>query len=108
MEDQEKKDGLYIPWGIKLEREYFYGYGKKELIITIIFTLLGAGIGIFINLVTGNIIAAVLEVLILPTTTVFCIVKNDCNISVVDQLKFMVDHAKEQKKYYYVQQDEWK
>lgn len=108
MSDEVSKEGLYIPRGIKAQREYFYGYGKNELVITIISSFIAVGIGILIYLIKQNILAAVFEVLALPTATVIIVVKNDCNISVADQVKFMLDFARDQKQYYYVYQDEWK
>lgn len=105
--DEEQKEGLYIPRGIKTKREYFYGYGKQELMITVISSFIAVGIAILIYILSQNMIIAVFEVLALPSTVILVVVKNDCNISVVDQVTFMLDYARDQKKYYYVYQDEW-
>ncbi len=107
MDEEQNKEGLYIPQGIKTKREYFYGYGKKEFTITLLATFIALAIGFLIYIPFMSIIASVFEVLALPTATVFVIVKNNCNISVADQVKFMLDYARVQKKYYYVYQDEW-
>ena len=107
MEEEQGKDSLYIPQGLKKKREYFAGYGRYEFTITVIATLITIGICVLIYFITGSLVAAIFILLAVPSTTVLFVVKNESNISVVDQIKFMMDHAREQKKYYYVYQDEW-
>lgn len=108
MEDNQSKEALYIPQGLKKRMEYFSGYGKAEFAKTIIVTLITAIVCVLIYLFTKNPFIAVLTVLIIPSTTVIVLIKNDSNISVVDQVKFMVRFMKEQKKYKYIYQDELK
>lgn len=107
MEENQKKETLYIPQGLKQKREYFDGYGNYELCITIIATLCTAILSYLINKISGNLILAIFLLLAIPSTTVLFVIKNNCNISVVDQIKFMIRFAKSQKKYPYVAKDEW-
>ena len=108
MEDNQARDSLYIPQGLKKKMEYFSGFGKAEFVKTVIVTLITAIICILVFVFMGNAVIAVLTFLIIPTTTVIVLTKNDSNISVVDQVKFMVRFQREQKKYRYIYQDELK
>lgn len=106
MEEVMEKDLLYIPQGLKKKREFFEGYGWYEFGITIISCFAALFIVVMLYLFTGNIVAAVLLFLILPSTTVLMIVRNESNISVVSQISFMIRFAREQKKYSYRYRDE--
>ena len=108
MEDNQSKESLYIPQGLKKKMEYFPGYGKAEFVKTIIVTLITAILCVLLFVFMGNAVIAVLTFLIIPSTTVIILIKNDSNISVVDQVKLMVRFHREQKKYKYVYQDELK
>lgn len=104
---EEKDSLLYIPQGLRYKREYFAGYGSKEFQITIIATILTAVISVVVFMFSSNLVIAVLLFLMIPSTVVVAIVKNDSNISVADQISFMLTYTKEQKRYEYVYQDEW-
>jgi Flp pilus assembly protein TadB len=106
MEQTIEKDLLYIPQGLKKKREFFEGYGWYEFGITIFSCFAALFICVVLYLLTQNIVLAVLLFLILPSTTVLMIVRNDSNISVVSQIGFMVRFAREQKKYPYRYRDE--
>lgn len=108
MEEEQEKESLYLPQGLKKKREFFDGYGQHEFNITIIVTLITIVICALFYMINKNLVAAIFLVLAIPSATVLFVVRNDCNISVVSQVKFMLRHAKEQKKYPYVYQDEWK
>jgi hypothetical protein len=106
MEEIYEKDMLYIPQGLKRKREYFQGYGWYEFKITLlscVLTMLTSGL---LYLVSQNILMIIFLILVVPSTTVLFIIKNENNISAVDQIGFMVRYAREQKVYFYVYQDE--
>ena len=107
MEDNQENESLYIPQGIKKKREYFSGYGKYELYITLVSVFIASIICFLIYTIFRNLLLAVFLILVIPFTTVLYIAKNDSNISVVDEIRFMVRFMKDQKKYLYVYQDEW-
>lgn len=107
MEDEQ--ESLYMPQGLKNRREFFEGYGKEEFHITILSGIIAAILGICICIINSRLlVVGVLIFLVIPTTTVMAVVKNNCNISVVDQLAFMIEHGREQKEYDYIYLDEWK
>jgi ABC-type transport system involved in cytochrome bd biosynthesis fused ATPase/permease subunit len=108
MEDNQAKESLYIPQGLKKKMEYFSGYGRAEFVKTIIVTLITAILCVLLFIIKVNAVIVVLTFLIIPSTTVIVLTKNDSNISVVDQVKFMVRFQREQKKYKYIYQDELK
>ena len=108
MDDIIEKDMLYIPQGLKKKREYFDGYGKHEFQITLIAAAITIGICFFVYLFSRNLVFMVFTFLALPSTTVLFVIKNDSNISVVDQIRFMVRYAKEQHVYEYRARDELK
>jgi type IV secretory pathway component VirB8 len=106
MDDVVQKEVLYIPQGLKKKREYFDGYGWQEFKITLLATAITVGICIITFLISRNLVLTVFIFLSLPTTTVVFIVKNDSNISVVDQIHFMIRYAREQRVYEYRSMDE--
>jgi hypothetical protein len=106
MDDFKTKETLYIPQGLKKRREYFTGYGKHEFHLTIVATLITVILCVLLYFITHNVIISMFLFMAAPFTTVLFIVKNDSNISVVDQIRYMISYAKEQKHYKYIYQKE--
>ncbi|MFT9493883.1 hypothetical protein [Anaerosolibacter sp.] len=106
--DERKKNTLYIPQGLKTRVEIFDGYGKEELFKTIIVTLIAGVIDIVIYAIFKNVVLAIVFILIVIAGSVMMLTKDKTNISVVDQVGFMIKFARSQKKYPYKYQDEWK
>jgi hypothetical protein len=107
MESNEKQT-LYIPQGLKTQVEIFDGFGKEELFKTIIITLIAALVDGVIYLITKNIAIAVVFILTAIAGSVMMLTKDKTNISVVDQIGFMIKFFRSQKKYKYKYLDEWK
>ena len=107
MQDNEKHT-LYIPQGLKTQVEIFDGFGKEELFKTIIITLIAALVDGVIYLITKNIAIAVVFILTAIAGSVMMLTKDKTNISVVDQIGFMIKFFRSQKKYKYKYLDEWK
>jgi hypothetical protein len=93
---------LYIPQGLKLRKEIFNGYGKEELIKTIFVTLVAGAIDILQFIVTKNTVITVVFMLIAVSGAVLMLTKDNSNISVVDQVGFIMRYQFGQKKYKYV------
>lgn len=104
----KQKDTLYIPQGIKKEREYFDGYGIKEFKITMVSVLIALLIAGVAYLITRIQVVSVLIIMIIPSVTVLGVVKDESNVSVVDQILFILEDSKTQKHYPYIAKDEWK
>lgn len=107
MQDSEKHT-LYIPQGLKTQVEIFDGFGKEELFKTIIITLIAGVVDVAIYLITKNTAIAVVFILTAIAGSVMMLTKDKTNISVVDQIGFMIKFFRSQKKYKYKYLDEWK
>lgn len=104
---EEKREGLYIPQGIKTRVEIYDGYGKEELFITIVVTLITMVVSGLIYLLSKNVVVSVVMVLVMISASVMMLTKDINNLSVVDQVIFMVKYVKSQKVYPYEYESEW-
>lgn len=102
------KQTLYIPQGLKTRVEIFDGFGKEELVKTILVTLVAGGIDALLFLIFRNVVTSVVFMLIAISGSVMMLTKDKNNISVVDQVGFMIRFAKSQKVYKYKYMEEWK
>lgn len=99
---------LYIPQGLKTRVEIFDGFGKEELVKTILVTLVAGGIDALLFLIFRNVVTSVVFMLISISGSVMMLTKDKTNVSVVDQVGFMVKFARSQKVYKYKYLEEWK
>ncbi|SFR77637.1 hypothetical protein [Anaeromicropila populeti] len=104
---KEQKEALYMPQGLKKRREYFDGYGQKEFGITLISVLIAVLFSFLAYGLSGNRVGAIFLVLAIPAGTILSITKDGSNISITDQIRFMVEFRKSQKKYRYIARNEW-
>ncbi|MGD9475727.1 MAG: hypothetical protein AB7V37_12090 [Eubacteriaceae bacterium] len=108
MDEKIVKDELYIPLGIKNEREYFPGFRKNEIVlISIVFAMILAGCLFYYSL-SEDVFGTVIGMLILGSTAIVLIRKNENNQSVIDLAKHVFTYFRSQRKYSYVYLDEWK
>ncbi len=105
--EERKKNALYIPQGLKTRVEIFDGYGKEGLVKTLLVTTLVGVLDIFYYLIFRNTVVSVVMILVAIAGSVMMLTKDHTNISVVDQVGFMVRFARSQKIYPYKYQDEW-
>lgn len=103
-----EKQTLYIPLGLKTRTEIFDGFGKEELFKSIIVTLIAAAIDAVVYFITKNTVFCVVFILCSIAGTVMMLAKDKTNISVVDQIKFMMRFTKSQKVYRYKYLNEWR
>lgn len=106
--EERKKNALYIPQGLKTRVEIFDGYGKEELMKTLLVTTLVGVIDFFYYLVFKNTVASVVIILVTIAGSVMMLTKDHTQISVVDQVGFMIRFSRSQKIYPYKYQDEWR
>ena len=99
---------LYIPQGLKTRVEIFDGFGKEELVKTILVTLVAGSIDALLFLMFRNVVTSVVFMLISISASVMMLTKDKTNVSVVDQVGFMVRFARSQKIYKYKYLEEWK
>jgi hypothetical protein len=106
--EERKKNPLYIPQGLKTRVEIFDGFGKEELFKTIIVTIVVGMLDILYYLIFKNTVVSIVAILVAIAGSVMMLTKDRSNISVVDQVGFMIRFARSQKNYLYKYQDEWR
>jgi len=106
--EERKKNPLYIPQGLKTRVEIFDGFGKEELFKTIMVTIVVGILDIMYYLIFKNTVVSIVTILVAIAGSVMMLTKDHTNISVVDQVGFMVRFARSQKYYPYKYQDEWR
>jgi hypothetical protein len=104
---ERKKQSLYIPQGLKTRVEIFDGYGKEELFKTIIVTVVAGIFDILLYFIFRSTAISMVFILVAISGSVMMLTKDKNNISVVDQVGFMVRFARSQKVYKYKYLDEW-
>ena len=98
---------LYIPTGVKAENELFNGFGKREMLQSIIGSLFGGAVAALLWLIAGNVALTVVAVLSGIFGSVMMCTKDQNNQSVVDQIRNMIRIARSQQIYPYRMMDEW-
>lgn len=106
MEELEKET-LYIPLGLKTRTEIFEGFGKEELLKSIIASLIAGAIDIAVYSITKSTTFCVVFILSSIAGSVMVLTKDKTNISVLDQIGFLIKYIKSQKIYRYKYLDEW-
>jgi hypothetical protein len=106
--ENRRKQMLYIPQGLKTRVEIFDGYGKEELFKTVLVTLVAGALDALMFLIFRNVVTSIVFMLITISGTVMMLTKDKNNISVVDQVGFMLKFVRSQKVYKYKYQDEWR
>lgn len=106
--EEEEKLPLYMPYGLKLKKEYFPGFGKKELIPTIIAGILLLCVDAILYVIGVHEIGILFFVPLIGTSTVgMLLVKGELNLSPYDIVALELKFMREQKRYPYVALDEW-
>ena len=109
MSENESIDTLYIPTGLKTEKEIYTGFGKNELIQAVIGTVIIAAVDMLISLIILNNLPAFIIVLLLGIfVSVMCVQKDITNLSVLDMTVNLYKYMRSQKIYYYKAIDEWR
>ncbi|TRW28064.1 hypothetical protein FL857_03470 [Criibacterium bergeronii] len=109
MQENQEKIKLYIPQGLNTNKELFKGIDQKSLITMAI---------IFIGLNIPNVLLSIF-IIKKPLFTVFylsicfmlsamLVVKDSSGVNVLDILGFFIRFLKTQKRYEYLQKDEWR
>ena len=105
--DSSHKETLYIPLGLKAESEIFSGFGKTELIQSLL-VIAGAGVVALLLYVFLHSIEVTLIFLMVSVAAAFGVfVKDGTGNSMAIQLGNMVRFLQSQKKYRYIQMEEW-
>lgn len=108
MEETEKNIKLYVPSNVKTRLEFFKGFGVKELIMAIIVMVALLPISFIIFKLKESYLIPVLVEFIGVALTVVGTTKDDNNLCVVDQIKYMIQFSGMQKTYKYEYFDKWR
>lgn len=107
-ENKEESYRLYVPNGLKLRPEYFVGFGKEEAIKAVFVMLLVFGALFLLHMIGLSLIVCVVAFIAIGFATYLALVRDPvANISVIDQLGFLIAFSKQQKKYQYVCHKYW-
>lgn len=102
-----EEKNLYIPQGLKIGKEIFSGFSKKEAIRAVAIFLVLLIINLLIFLIKRNTMIFIIIILSSITLSIMVTQKDNSNISVYDQVKFMIRFNKSQKYYKYKYLPEW-
>lgn len=97
---EDSNNNLYIPANIRTRLEFFKGYGVKELITTIVVGACFLPIAILLYKYVSTL-AAIISFMIIIAVSVISNTKDDNNLCIVEQVKFMIKNSKMQKKFEY-------
>jgi hypothetical protein len=79
--NNQVKQTLYIPLGLKTRTEIFDGFGKEELFKSIIVTLIAGAIDTIIYMLTKNTALSVVFILSAIAGSVMMLTKDQSNVS---------------------------
>ncbi|QQZ61257.1 hypothetical protein JI735_00060 [Paenibacillus sonchi] len=103
----QESQSLYIPMGVKPEAEWFQGFGKQQLGQAFLGSLLTVLLALLLWLINGSVPMALVTFLTGVSASVMMTTKDRNNLSVLDQVHFMIRFAKSQKVYPYRSLPEW-
>lgn len=98
---------LYIPMGVKTENELFNGFGKRELMQSLIGSLFFALLAMLLWIFAQNIALTVITILSGMFGSVMMCTKDQNNQSVVDQVGNIIRFYNSQQIYPYRMLKEW-
>ncbi len=95
------KETLLIPQGLRQNSEIFDGFGKSELLISIIVSVTSVIIALIAYSITQSVVGCVVFVLVMVVGSVMSLVRDRNNISIVKQVQLLIRFWKSQKRYPY-------
>ncbi|MCM1159474.1 MAG: hypothetical protein NC300_12490 [Bacteroidales bacterium] len=110
MEQKEEIENreLFMPAGLKLKKEYFQGFGKDELIPTIVSAFVFLIMDALLYLAGIRNVTLLLFLPFMGTSTVAMLqIKGELNLSPLDIINLEIRFAKSQKYYPYRAKNEW-
>ena len=106
--DNENEYKLYIPSNVKTRLEFWKGYGVKELIYTGIVFLLILPISLIVYKLKGSLLLPVVIEFIGVAGTIIATAKDENNLCVTRQIKFLIEFANTQKQFRYKYYNKWR
>jgi hypothetical protein len=103
----DERGGLYIPYGVKKEKEFFEGFPKREQRYAALGIAGSIVLSVAVFLFTRNLVQLVFMSLILIFGTIICTRRDDAGYSLVKQVQILRRFARAQKRYDYKYIFEW-
>jgi c-di-AMP phosphodiesterase-like protein len=103
---EEKKKPLYISTNILERKDIVEGFGKKEIGYLMVALLISIILFFILYAFTGDILIPFIAAIMILTVVAMIVRKDQCNESMIDKLKFMLEFSKSQKKYEYQYMDD--
>lgn len=107
MDQTTERVSLYIPSNVQTRSEFFPGFGKIELIQTLLASGVTVGLVFLLNIFMHSTTFLVVAILTGIAGSITCLTKDRNNQSVADQLRHMIRFLREQKRYDYRYMKEW-
>ena len=105
MNNENKK--LYIPFDLKIKNELWDGFGKEQVPEL----LIGVAISLVLGLITGFMLHIIIGIVVFAVgtfvTVAFINKQRLINLSLIDQIKIIVRHIREQQKFDYKYKDDF-
>lgn len=105
---ENEKEMLYIPLGLKTRTEIFDGFGKDEMFQAIVFNIGAVLFDLMLYVVFRSVTGSIIFIITAIAASIMALTKDKSNISVLDQIRFLIRFANMQKKYPYKALNEWK
>lgn len=103
-----EENKCYVPMDISLTSDFFTGFGKKELMRTLLGIAIGLGISFIIYCISRQAITVVVSVAVFMTISVSLNIRDRVtNFSFVDEIMNIIRFQKMQKYYSYKYLPEW-
>lgn len=100
--NENNDDKIFIPYGIKIEKEIFTGFGKKELKHLIISVLITAALSLILYLITQNPLMVVVTAVMGLLLSFWICSKQPYSQSVIEILKSIITYCRTQQKFEYI------
>ena len=104
---KEKNYDLYIPSNVKTRSEIFEGYGKNEIMQTLVAAAVIIGVAFFIFAFNKSVSFVVVFILVGIAGSIMCVTKDKYNQSIVDHVKNIIAFSRKQQDYEYKYMNEW-
>ncbi|MBO5093171.1 MAG: hypothetical protein J6C33_02305 [Lachnospiraceae bacterium] len=96
----EQKE-LYFPVNVIDRNDYITGFGPKELLTTIISFGVSVAVIICLYFGTGNVFLSLFTGIMILAVTIMLIRRDKFDESVIDKVRYIVEHYQSQKKFVY-------
>lgn len=104
---EQAREKLYIPANVKTKTEFFPGIGMQEIIKALTTAALCSGFCLVIFLLNNSTTFIIVAVIVSAALGLTIHRKDENNISIADQIGFMVRFMRSQKELHYRYGKEW-